>query len=206
MNISYSDFFCCTCWTSPCLPLRRKLSCSKAWAWESNQMIDLVTLLFWNITPQQTNRLLTYLAFLLVDSLYLCQIITCIFLNKGWGAKNPGLIIAYIAATLNPEILKKNSGSGSGRKKKFRSCRVAGIRQGLMMYSLHWRDIADILFRLSSALGGGWGKGRGRAKGMQSAVLSWLLFPVLSRRHLSPTVKRHYPSYQSHTRSYASSQ
>ena len=87
--------------------------------------------------------LFTYFAFLLVDSLYLCQFITCLFLNKVWGdlivfhnllrtsfhpehcgAKNPGLIMAYIAATLNPEILKnfpgpvrvgkKKSGSGSG--------------------------------------------------------------------------------------------
>ena len=150
MNISYSDFFCCTCWTPPCLPLRRKLSCWKAWAWESNQMIDLVTLLFWNITPQQTNRLLTYFAFLLVDSLYLCQFITCLFLNKVWGdlivfhnllrttfhpehcgAKNPGLIMAYIAATLNPEILKNFPGPVRVGKKKSGSGRVAGTRQGL---------------------------------------------------------------------------
>ena len=61
--------------------------------------------------------LFTYFAFLLVDSLYLCQFITCLFLNKVWGdlivfhnllrtsfhpehcgAKNPGLIVAYITA------------------------------------------------------------------------------------------------------------
>ena len=93
--------------------------------------------------------LFTYFAFLLVDSLYLCQFITCLFLNKVWGdlivfhnllrtsfhpehcgAKNPGLIMA-IAATLNPEIQKKDSGSGSGRKKKSGLGRVAGTRQGL---------------------------------------------------------------------------
>ena len=73
--------------------------------------------------------LFTYFAFLLVDSLYLCQFITCLFLNKVWvdlivfhnrlrtsfhpehcGAKNPGLIMAYKAATLNPEILKNFPG------------------------------------------------------------------------------------------------
>ena len=94
--------------------------------------------------------LFTYFAFLLVDSLYLCQFITCLFLNKVWGdlivfhnllrtsfhpehcgAKNPGLIMAYIAATLNPEILKKFPGPVWVGKKKSGSGRVAGTRQGL---------------------------------------------------------------------------
>ena len=94
--------------------------------------------------------LFTYFAFLLVDSLYLCQFITCLFLNKVWGdlivfhnllrtsfhpehcgAKNPGLIMAYIAATLNPEILKKFPGPVRVGKKKSGSGRVAGTRQGL---------------------------------------------------------------------------
>ena len=104
--------------------------------------------------PQQTNRLLTYFAFLLVDSLYLCQFITCLFLNKVWGdlivfhnllrtsfhpehcgAKNPGLIMAYIAATLNPEILKNFPGPVRVGKKKSGSGRVAGTRQGLVFIS-----------------------------------------------------------------------
>ena len=95
--------------------------------------------------------LFTYFAFLLVDSLYLCQFITCLFLNKVWGdlivfhnllrtsfhpehcgAKNPGLIMAYIAATLNPEILKKIPGPVRVGKKKSGSGRVAGTRQGLI--------------------------------------------------------------------------
>ena len=94
--------------------------------------------------------LFTYFAFLLVDSLYLCQFITCLFLNKVWGdlivfhnllrtsfhpehcgAKNPGLIMAYIAATLNPEILKNFPGPVRVGKKKSGSGRVAGTRQGL---------------------------------------------------------------------------
>ena len=94
--------------------------------------------------------LFTYFAFLLVDSLYLCQFITCLFLNKVWGdlivfhnllrtsfhpehcgAKNPGLIMAYIAATLNPEILKNFPGPVQVGKKKSGSGRVAGTRQGL---------------------------------------------------------------------------
>ena len=89
--------------------------------------------------------------FLLVDSLYLCQFITCFFLNKVWGdlivfhnllrtsfhpkhcgAKNPGLIMAYIAATLNPEILKNFPGPVRVGKKKSGSGRVAGTRQGLV--------------------------------------------------------------------------
>ena len=96
--------------------------------------------------------LFTYFAFLLVDSLYLCQFITCLFLNKVWGdlivfhnllrtsfhpehcgAKNPGLIMAYIAATLNPEILKKFPGPVRVGKKKSGSGRVAGTRQGLVL-------------------------------------------------------------------------
>ena len=96
--------------------------------------------------------LFTYFAFLLVDSLYLCQFITCLFLNKVWGdlivfhnllrtsfhpehcgAKNPGLIMAYIAATLNPEILKKFLGLVRVGKKKSGSGRVAGTRQGLII-------------------------------------------------------------------------
>ena len=95
--------------------------------------------------------LFTYFAFLLVDSLYLCQFITCLFLNKVWGdlivfhnllrtsfhpehcgAKNPGLIMAYIAATLNPEILKNFPGPVRVGKKKSGSGRVAGTRQGLV--------------------------------------------------------------------------
>ena len=95
--------------------------------------------------------LFTYFAFLLVDSLYLCQFITCLFLNKVWGdlivfhnllrtsfhpehcgAKNPGLIMAYIAATLNPEILKNFPGPVRVGKKKSGSGRVAGTRQGLI--------------------------------------------------------------------------
>ena len=40
--------------------------------------------------------------------------------------------MAYIAATLNPDILKKIPGTGSGRKKKSGSGRVAGTRQGLV--------------------------------------------------------------------------
>ena len=94
----------------------------------------------------------TYFAFLLVDSVYLCQFITCLFLNKVWGdlivfhnllrtsflpehcgAKNPGLIMAYIAATLNPEILKNFLGPVRVGKKKSGSGRVAGTRQGLVM-------------------------------------------------------------------------
>ena len=96
--------------------------------------------------------LFTYFAFLLVDSLYLCQFITCLFLNKVWGdlivfhnllrtsfhpehcgAKNPGLIMAYIAATLNPEILKNFPGPVRVGKKKSGSGRVAGTRQGLLI-------------------------------------------------------------------------
>ena len=98
--------------------------------------------------------LFTYFAFLLVDSLYLCQFITCLFLNKVWGdlivfhnllrtsfhpehcgAKNPGLIMAYIAATLNPEILKNFPGPVRVGKKKSGSGRVAGTRQGLVIWS-----------------------------------------------------------------------
>ena len=101
--------------------------------------------------------LFTYFAFLLVDSLYLCQFITCLFLNKVWGdlivfhnllrtsfhpehcgAKNPGLIMAYIAATLNPEILKNFPGPVRVGKKKSGSGRVAGTRQGLTR-TLPWR-------------------------------------------------------------------
>ena len=96
--------------------------------------------------------LFTYFAFLLVDSLYLCQFITCLFLNKVWGdlivfhnllrtsfhpehcgAKIPGLIMAYIAATLNPEILKNFPGPVRVGKKKSGSGRVAGTRQGLIV-------------------------------------------------------------------------
>ena len=100
--------------------------------------------------------LFTYFAFLLVDSLYLCQFITCLFLNKVWGdlivfhnllrtsfhpehcgAKNPGLIMAYIAATLNPEILKNFPGPVRVGKKKSGSGRVAGTRQGLLLTPDH---------------------------------------------------------------------
>ena len=100
--------------------------------------------------------LFTYFAFLLVDSLYLCQFITCLFLNKVWGdlivfhnllrtsfhpehcgAKNPGLIMAYIAATLNPEILKNFPGPVRVGKKKSGSGRVAGTRQGLLFIHTH---------------------------------------------------------------------
>ena len=49
------------------------------------------------------------------------------------GAKNPGLIMAYIAATLNPEILKKFPGPVRVGKKKSGSGRVAGTRQGLFI-------------------------------------------------------------------------
>ena len=96
--------------------------------------------------------LFIYFAFLLVDSLYLCQFITCLFLNKVWGdlivfhnllrtsfhpehcgAKNPGLIMAYIAATLNLEILKKFPGPVRVGKKESGPGRVAGTRQGLLM-------------------------------------------------------------------------
>ena len=70
--------------------------------------------------------LFTYFAFLLVDSFYSYQFITCLFLNKVWEdqivfhnllrmsfhpehcrAKNLGLIMIYIAAILNPKILRK---------------------------------------------------------------------------------------------------
>ena len=97
--------------------------------------------------------LFTYFAFLLIDSLFLCQFITCLFLNKVWGdlivfhnllrtsfhpehcgAKNPGLIMAYIAATLNPEILKNFPGPVRVGKKKSGSGRVAGTRQGLAIW------------------------------------------------------------------------
>ena len=103
--------------------------------------------------------LFTYFAFLLVDSLYLCQFITCLFLNKVWGdlivfhnllrtsfhpehcgAKNPGLIMAYIAATLNPEILKNFPGPVRVGKKKSGSGRVAGTRQGLVLSLLNVSD------------------------------------------------------------------
>ena len=93
--------------------------------------------------------LFTYFAFLLVDSLYLCQFITCLFLNKVWGdlivfhnllrtsfhpehcgAKNPGLIMAYIAATLNPEILKNFPGPVRVGKKKVRVGLGSGYPSG----------------------------------------------------------------------------
>ena len=102
--------------------------------------------------------LFTYFAFLLVDSLYLCQFITCLFLNKVWGdlivfhnllrtsfhpehcgAKNPWLIMAYIAATLNPEILKNFPGPIRVGKKKSGSGRVAGTRQGLKIMHINGR-------------------------------------------------------------------
>ena len=98
--------------------------------------------------------LFTYFAFFLVDSLYLCQFITCLFLNKGWGdlivfhnrlrtsfhpehcgAKNPELIMAYIGATLSAEILKKISGPVRVVKKKSGSSRVAGNRHSLVSFT-----------------------------------------------------------------------
>ena len=90
--------------------------------------------------------LFTYFAFLLVDSLYFCQFITIrgdpiVFHNllrtsfhpEHCGAKNPGLIMAYIAATLNLEILKKFPGPVRVGKKESGPGRVAGTRQGLLM-------------------------------------------------------------------------
>ena len=58
------------------------------------------------------------------------------------GAKNPGLIMAYIAATLNPEILKNFPGPVRVGKKKSGSGRVAGTRQGLM--PKHTMDYAPL--------------------------------------------------------------
>ena len=57
---------------------------------------------------------------------------TC-FQPEHCGAKNPGLIMSYIAATLNPEILKNFPGPVRVGKKKSGSGRVAGTRQGLLI-------------------------------------------------------------------------
>ena len=131
------------------------------------------------MTHPQTNRLLTYFAFLLVDSLYLCQFITCIFLNKGWGDLNVSQIIfrghLFIQSIVElkswtnnsiyscypePWNSEKISGSGSGRKKRVRAGSGSGYPSG-PAYDYHiiilwplpwWIQIRTCLFQSRNRL------------------------------------------------------